>query len=94
ANETFSYKYSNKGDAIGLLKNLKLQVIATQGAPEDWYLWGNHVKYLEETFKFLGLNVNESILIAGTKTKEFALKSKEEHWLFKKEEIIEKAKKF
>jgi len=35
ANKTFSYKYSKKGDAIGLLNNLDVQIIATQGAPLD-----------------------------------------------------------
>ncbi len=33
ANKTFSYKYSKKGDAIGLLTNLKVQILTTQGAP-------------------------------------------------------------
>lgn len=33
ANKTFSYKYSKKGDAIGLLPHLKVQLLTTQGAP-------------------------------------------------------------
>ncbi|SYV89926.1 FMN-dependent NADH-azoreductase, partial [Metamycoplasma alkalescens] len=36
ANKTFSYKYSKKGGAIGLLDHLKVQIIATQGAPLGW----------------------------------------------------------
>jgi|GEM_PF-505445 len=33
ANKTFSYKYSKQGDAVGLLTKLKVQILATQGAP-------------------------------------------------------------
>ncbi|QJG66791.1 FMN-dependent NADH-azoreductase [Mycoplasma phocoenae] len=70
ANKTFSYKYSKKGDAIGLLTHLKVQILATQGAPYGWYLWGNHVKYLEGTFKFVGAEVVESLLIDGVKLED------------------------
>lgn len=70
ADKTFSYKYSKKGDAVGLLTNLKVQVLATQGAPYGWYLWGNHAKYLEETWKFTGASVVPSILVCGTKVQE------------------------
>ncbi|WP_373440529.1 FMN-dependent NADH-azoreductase [Metamycoplasma equirhinis] len=69
ANKTFSYKYSNKGDAIGLLSNLKVQIIATQGAPIDWYQWGLFVNYVEGTCKFLGMKVMPSIMVSGVKTK-------------------------
>lgn len=37
ANQTFSYKYSEKGDARGLLPNLTVQILTTQGAPYGWY---------------------------------------------------------
>lgn len=67
ANKTFSYKYSEKGGSIGLLTNLKVLIVATQGAPEGWYEFGNHVKNLEGFFNFVGANQIESILIAGTK---------------------------
>lgn len=70
ANKTFSYKYSKQGDAVGLLTKLKVQILATQGAPYGWYLWGNHAKYLEETWKFTGATVVPSILVCGTKVKE------------------------
>jgi len=33
AGETFSYKYSKKGDAIGLIPHLKAQLLCVQGAP-------------------------------------------------------------
>ncbi|AGM26312.1 azoreductase [Spiroplasma syrphidicola EA-1] len=67
ADKTFSYKYSKKGDAIGLLPHLKVQILTTQGAPYGWYLWGNHTEYLKGTWEFVGAQVNEPILIAGTK---------------------------
>lgn len=70
ADKTFSYKYTKQGDAVGLLTKLKVQVLATQGAPYGWYLWGNHAKYLEETWKFTGATVAPSILVCGTKVKE------------------------
>lgn len=67
ADQTFSYKYSKKGDAIGLLTNIDVTIIASQGAPEGWYLWGNHLSWLEGTFKFLGAKKVQSLLISGTK---------------------------
>lgn len=70
ADKTFSYKYTKQGDAVGLLTNLKVQILATQGAPFGWYLWGNHANYLEGTWKFAGATVAPSILVCGTKVKE------------------------
>ncbi|QCZ36535.1 FMN-dependent NADH-azoreductase [Mycoplasma nasistruthionis] len=67
ANKTFSYKYSKKGDAIGFLTNLKVVIVASQGAPEGWYTWGNHVSWLEGTFKFLGVKEVEVLRHFGTK---------------------------
>ncbi|WP_375316788.1 FMN-dependent NADH-azoreductase [Spiroplasma endosymbiont of Virgichneumon dumeticola] len=69
ANKTFSYKYQKKGDAIGLLDNLKVQILTTQGAPFGWYPWGNHTEYLRGTWNFVGAKVVEPILVAGTKVK-------------------------
>lgn len=68
ANELFSYKYSKKGDAIGLLTKLKVQILTTQGAPIGWYPFGNHTLNLEGTWKFCGAQINPSICLAGTKT--------------------------
>ncbi|MBE4704187.1 FMN-dependent NADH-azoreductase [Spiroplasma platyhelix] len=70
ADKTFSYKYSKKGDAVGLLTNLKVQILATQGAPYGWYLWGNHAKYLEGTWKFAGAEIAPSVLVCGTKVQD------------------------
>lgn len=67
ADKTFSYKYSKKGGSIGLLTNLKVQILTTQGAPFGWYLWGNHTEYLKGTWEFMGAIVNKPILVAGTK---------------------------
>ncbi|MHA3786022.1 FMN-dependent NADH-azoreductase [Mycoplasma sp. Z244C] len=70
ANKTFSYKYSSKGDAIGLLTNLKkVIIVSTQGAPDGWYPWGDHAKWLEGTFKFLGAQDVQHIKWYGTKVK-------------------------
>lgn len=71
ADKTFSYKYSKKGDAIGLLPHLKVQILATQGAPFGWYPWGNHVANLTGTWEFVGAKVTEPVLIAGTKVDYF-----------------------
>lgn len=67
ANKTFSYKYSKKGEAKGLLGNLKVQILTTQGAPFGWYQWGNHTENLRGIWDFLGANVVEPLLLAGTK---------------------------
>lgn len=67
ANETFSYKYSKKGDAKGLLDHLKVQILTTQGAPLGWYPFGDHTNFLKGTWEFVGAKVNEPILLAGTK---------------------------
>ncbi|QBQ07739.1 FMN-dependent NADH-azoreductase [Spiroplasma gladiatoris] len=67
ANETFSYKYSKKGDAKGLLDHLSVQILTTQGAPIGWYPFGDHTAYLKGTFEFVGAKINEPICFAGTK---------------------------
>ncbi|WP_029608427.1 FMN-dependent NADH-azoreductase [Mycoplasma simbae] len=81
ANKTFSYKYSEKGGSIGLLDKLKVIIVGTQGAPEGWYPFGNFIKNLKGTFKFLGAKKIETILVAGTKV---APRSEQTH-----EEILE-----
>ncbi len=67
ADKTFSYKYQKKGDAIGLLTNLKVQILTTQGAPKGWYSWGSTEKYLAGTWRFVGAKVMKPIVISGTK---------------------------
>ncbi|MGZ9762790.1 FMN-dependent NADH-azoreductase [Mycoplasma sp. 5912] len=69
ADKTFSYKYSKKGEAIGLLDHLNVLIIASQGAPQDWYQWGSHVSWLEGTWKFLGAKNVQIYRINGTKVK-------------------------
>ncbi|WP_322935757.1 FMN-dependent NADH-azoreductase [Mycoplasmopsis felis] len=69
ADKTFSYKYSKKGDAIGLLTNLSVILITSQGAPEGWYQWGNHKEWLKGTFNFLGAKSIKTLSIDGTKVK-------------------------
>lgn len=67
ANKTFSYKYSKQGGSVGLLNNLSVIILATQGAPLGWYPFGDHVTNLKGTFNFLGAKQIESFLIDGTK---------------------------
>ena len=67
ADKTFSYKYSKKGRAIGLLTHLRVQILTTQGAPMGWYKWGNLGKYLYGTWKFMGCDVLKPLTIGGTK---------------------------
>ncbi|ENY54056.1 Acyl carrier protein phosphodiesterase [Metamycoplasma alkalescens 14918] len=90
ANKTFSYKYSKKGGAIGLLDHLKVQIIATQGAPLGWYLWTNHISYLEGVWDFLGAKIAKSILIDGTKVEPFISLTNEEI-IAQKADLIKKA---
>ncbi|MEE3928072.1 FMN-dependent NADH-azoreductase [Mycoplasmopsis ciconiae] len=94
ANKTFSYKYSKKGDAIGLLDHLKVMILTTQGAPADWYPWGSHVKWLEGTWKFLGAQKVESILIGGTKLADVSSLSASEIVKLHDAEIEDKVAKF
>ncbi|ATZ18633.1 FMN-dependent NADH-azoreductase [Williamsoniiplasma somnilux] len=91
ANETFSYKYSKKGDAIGLLTNLTVQILTTQGAPFGWYMWGNHTDYLRGTWEFVGAKVVEPILLAGTKVSGLTPTQAVDNIV---EDITEAAKKF
>ncbi|PPE05125.1 FMN-dependent NADH-azoreductase [Williamsoniiplasma lucivorax] len=94
ANETFSYKYSKKGDAIGLLPHLKVQIITTQGAPFGWYPWGNHTENLKGTWEFVGAKVGTPILLAGTKLPPLNQMSPAEAALTLKEEIKKIAGEF
>ncbi|AXE60569.1 FMN-dependent NADH-azoreductase [[Mycoplasma] phocae] len=94
ANKTFSYKYAKKGAAIGLLDNLKIQIIATQGAPLGWYPWASHINYLEGIWKFLGAEVSETIILAGVKANPLKNYTMEELLESKLSEIIEKASNF
>lgn len=54
---------------------VKVQILATQGAPRGWYPWGDHVAYLKGTFEFIGCQVVEPILVDGTKTPENSKKT-------------------
>lgn len=78
ANKTFSYKYAKKGDAIGLMQHLKVQLLTTQGAPLGWYSWGNHTENLKGTFEFIGAKVSEPIIVDGNNISENSGKSPKE----------------
>lgn len=94
ANKTFSYKYSKKGEAIGLLNNLKVLIIASQGAPRDWYTWGSHIEWLKGTWNFLGANKVETIEIAGTKVEPVSKMTPEEYLKSKEAELKQVVKNF
>ncbi|WKX02172.1 FMN-dependent NADH-azoreductase [Candidatus Mycoplasma mahonii] len=78
AGKTFKYKYDGKGKADGLVKNLKVQLITSQGAPKGWYPFGDHTISLTGTFKFMGSEVVKPVIIAGVKTPEMINLSKDE----------------
>lgn len=67
ANKTFQDKYVTKGASKGLLTNLKVVVLASQGAPLGWYPWADHVSNLKGLFGFAGVTHFESVLIDDTK---------------------------
>ncbi|MGL4617302.1 MAG: FMN-dependent NADH-azoreductase [Mycoplasmoidaceae bacterium] len=79
AGETFSYKYDNgKGGSIGLLKNLKVGLITSQGSSIEYYPFSAIPSNLEGTFRFLGSNVVESVILDGSKIPSQSSKTKEE----------------
>lgn len=64
ANKTFSYKLSIDGNPVGLLKNLKVQIIGTQGGQGK----AEHVELLETVFSFMGSTISPSIVIDSLDT--------------------------
>ncbi|MBU4690041.1 FMN-dependent NADH-azoreductase [Mycoplasma zalophidermidis] len=81
ANKTFSYKYSKKGESVGLLDKLKVILIGTQGAPVGWYPFAAFLDNLKGIFEFLGAKSVDTLLVDGNKV---APRSEMTH-----EEIIE-----
>ncbi|ADK69643.1 FMN-dependent NADH-azoreductase [Mycoplasma mycoides subsp. mycoides] len=94
ANETFSYKYSKKGDAIGLITNLKAQILGVQGAPLGWYPWGQHTQYVEGAMRFLGIDFNKTVLLAGVKVAPLLQLTPEQRVETIIDEVIEAARTF
>ncbi|WP_434343614.1 FMN-dependent NADH-azoreductase [Mycoplasma sp. 06067-C1-B144P-99-0482-3] len=94
ANETFSYKYSKKGDAIGLITNLKAQILGVQGAPLGWYPWGQHTQYVEGAMRFLGIDFNKTVLLAGVKVAPLLQLTPEQRVETIIDEVIQAAKTF
>ncbi|TPE57533.1 FMN-dependent NADH-azoreductase [[Mycoplasma] falconis] len=92
--KTFSYKYNGKGTSVGLLDNLTVQVLTTQGAPEGWYQWASHTNYLVNIWKFLGASVLDPIVLAGTKVELLNKLTPEEVVNTKLEEIKKQVKLF
>ncbi|CAE76682.1 FMN-dependent NADH-azoreductase [Mycoplasma mycoides] len=94
ANETFSYKYSKKGDVIGLITNLKAQILGVQGAPLGWYPWGQHTQYVEGAMRFLGIDFNKTVLLAGVKVAPLLQLTPEQRVETIIDEVIEAARTF
>ncbi|MCP4336733.1 MAG: FMN-dependent NADH-azoreductase [Mycoplasma sp.] len=78
AGKTFKYKYDGNGTSEGLIKNLTVQIIATQGAFKGWYEFSNFIPAMEGTWKFLGAKVQPTILVDGLKTNDLINKSIQE----------------
>lgn len=87
ADKTFTYKYAGKDRSKGLLGNLKVEIISSQGAPSDWYPWGATSNYLTELFKFLGAQVHGSITYFGSKVAGFNINEVDYTKLVKKDAI-------
>lgn len=83
ADKTFSYKYSKKGEAIGLLDNIQnVQILASQGFSERVKILNKMQDTIAGTWKFLGAkNVQPTITLFSAKnfaSKDQALKSVED----------------
>ena len=79
ANKTFKYKYNGKGESEGLLTNIKsAQLILTQGAPTGWYGFASHADSLKGTLEFIGIKVQQPLLLDGTKAPEEIKKTVDE----------------
>ncbi|WP_026389378.1 FMN-dependent NADH-azoreductase [[Acholeplasma] multilocale] len=86
-NMAFSYKFAEKGMAKGLLDNLKVQILATQGSPLENYPWANNAEWLKNVWEFVGSEVNDTILLEGLDTPANNGKSAKELVSTKIEEI-------
>ncbi|QJB71278.1 FMN-dependent NADH-azoreductase [Mycoplasma sp. 1654_15] len=83
ADKTFSYKYSKKGDAIGLLDNIKnVQILTSQGFSKKVKILNKMQDTIAGTWKFLGAkHVQPTVTVysaPGFASKEEAVKSVEE----------------
>ncbi|WP_027333989.1 FMN-dependent NADH-azoreductase [Mycoplasma elephantis] len=85
ANKTFTYKYAGKNKSKGLLENLTVEIITSQGAPVDWYEWADISKYLTNFFKFLGTKIHGTINFYGAKLTDFNIKNLNFNELVKKD---------
>ncbi|UWD34160.1 FMN-dependent NADH-azoreductase [Mesomycoplasma molare] len=93
-NVTFTYKYSEKGQAKGLLDHLKVQILTSQGAPADWYPFGDFTANLKGTWEFLGANVVSYVKLAGTNVAPLQTMTAEEKVATIENELKEAASKF
>ncbi|WP_031542316.1 FMN-dependent NADH-azoreductase [Mesoplasma photuris] len=93
-NVAFTYKFSQKGEAKGLLSNLKVINLLTQGSLFSVYPWADMAKYLENSWKFVGANVVPSVLVDGTDMPENQGKTPKEIVSQFEDKILKAAKAF
>ncbi|MCS4537137.1 MULTISPECIES: NAD(P)H-dependent oxidoreductase [unclassified Mycoplasma] len=67
ADLSFSYKLSTDGNPVGLLKNLNVILVTSQGGPQQPGVDSIQVKWLRSVFNFLGAKSVNFIEVNGTK---------------------------
>ncbi|EIE40387.1 azoreductase [Mycoplasmopsis canis UF31] len=94
ADKTFSYKMSKDGNPVGLLNNLNVILITSQGGPQAEGTKSLQVQWLEQVFKFVGAKSINFIEINGTKMPNFAGVNPQEYAKTRLEEFENLMKKF
>ncbi|WP_117274969.1 FMN-dependent NADH-azoreductase [Mycoplasmopsis edwardii] len=77
--KTFSYRLSKDGNPVGLLNNLNVIFVTTQGGPQAEGTKSLQVQWLEQVFKFVGAKSINFIEVNGTKLPPLAGINPEEY---------------
>ncbi|MCU4117105.1 FMN-dependent NADH-azoreductase [Mycoplasma zalophi] len=72
ADLTFSYKQSKDGNPVGLLNNLNVVLVTSQGSPQTENTESLQVQWLRSVFKFVGAKSINFIQVNGTKVPPLA----------------------
>ncbi|MCU4706961.1 FMN-dependent NADH-azoreductase [Mycoplasma sp. CSL7503-lung] len=67
ADKTFSYKLSKDGNPVGLLSNLNVVIVSSQGGPQAEGTESLQNQWLRSAFKFVGAKSINFIKVNGTK---------------------------
>ncbi|QKT05723.1 FMN-dependent NADH-azoreductase [Mycoplasma sp. OR1901] len=67
ADKTFSYKLSKDGNPVGLLNNLNVVIVSSQGGPKSPNKESIQNQWLRSAFKFVGAKSINFIEVYGTK---------------------------